>query len=203
MRTKTPLRLNSRQRDHRYDELKERDGEECRLCGERGYRNQGPNQLEIHRRIPKKGYDDLNNLFLAHHTCHVRLDPRGPSRFSASVLSAKTFDDVEPKRVTTVEMHKHLSAYPRFRKWILMRVRRGHVAVNKSLLNSGAAHCKVTQQTIQRYLDVITSDEDVLMIDDSSEHAIIVFRTDDQSEGEDGAAVDGGQIAKELMSATG
>lgn len=187
-------RLNSRQRREKYDKLVERDGEYCKLCNGDGYYHKGANQLEIDRKNPRKGYADLSNLQLAHHDCNCAKNTRGKGKYHPT--RARTFEELEPKKVNTVEMEKHLFAHKRFRLWLLRKVRNTTVLANKKLLNSAAEHCRVTQQTIQRYLDVITSDEGPLMIDDTTEIPTIIFREEAILEGAEDEALDARELAR-------
>lgn len=158
------------------------------MCKGSGYFQQGPNQLEIHRKIPKKGYGDLSNLLLAHHDCNSAHDPRGRGRFNP--LRSKTLEDVEQKKINTVEMMKHLNAFTPFCRWLVGRVKDGNVIAGKNLLNDAAWKFGVTQQTIQRYVDAITSDEGPLRINEALNPPRIVVREEDGQDGLDRSELD-------------
>jgi hypothetical protein len=102
-----------------------------------------------------------------------------------------------------MELEKNLKAEPEFINWLTAIVReRGSVSV-RDAQNAGAAYVServisISQQTIRRYLDKLTSFEGRFMIDNTAgPEAVIVFRVksvpvvDRQTEPGEMLAVDG------------
>ena len=170
--------LNSAQRSRLYDQLKRLQGEYCALCGGKGYKARGPDQLVIERKENSHGYA-IDNCQLAHHRCNIRKDPRRLSKVNPK--RALSVDDVDRKTVRSAELEKSMRAEPIFRRYVIGRIMKEDKVEVKELVNSGAEHClqkgvTISQQTAGRYLDKITSSEGLLMIDDSTETSYVVAR---------------------------
>lgn len=194
-----PKHLNARQRASKYAYLVKRDGEKCRLCLSPGYKHRGPNQLIIERKDNTGDYSN-ENIRLAHQRCNVRKNPRGLGKFNPNRPNYLTIDEVEPKLVRTYESAVNIRAQPAFRAYVIKRVMREGSVLVSDLINAGAEHADIGQQTAKRYLDRMISSEGEFALDPTATMPTVVPRptTQDATNGERDEQMDADAIAAEL-----
>lgn len=148
-------RMNSRNRQKHYGSLVLRDGEQCRICGRR------PPEvgLVIDHIDNDNGNNDFGNLQLLCQSDNVRKNPRGkacgkmmsPMRVGGEVL--------DRPRPASAEFERNLRAEPRFRHWLIARLRAGTACSLREAVDAGAEYAGCSQTTIERYLKKMSSSE--------------------------------------------
>lgn len=174
MHLKKRRRLNWRLRNRLYAKLLKVKGKRCWNCGN----TRKP--LEVDDIDNDGDYITPGKQQLLCHKCNILKNPRGKGRFNpARSLST---DEVEPKRTVSAEYDTNRKAEPCFISWLTGMVReRGKISV-RDAKNAGAEFVSqkvisISQQTIARYIDKVTSFHGRFVIDATAgEEAMILFR---------------------------
>jgi hypothetical protein len=153
-----------------YSEMREDEGEWCKICGEKP-----PNvYLEIHFKDGNHNNTARSNRVFACRSDNRRLDPRGKGKRKKG-LNASIID--QPK-VGSAEFQKNREAEPKFRHWLYEMISKHGRMTLDDVINSGAEIAGVSPITAKRYLQKLCSGAGmyVIMLDSTMDQKVVEFR---------------------------
>jgi len=168
------VRLNVDQKKRLYNRLVKMKGKYCWVCGNTR------KELVVDCIYNDDDYTTPGKQQLLCRSCNSAKNPRGKGRFNPE-RSIST-DDMEVKRILSMEFETNRKAEPEFISWLYRMVTmQGEITV-RDAKNAGAMYVSekivsISQQTIARYIDKQTSATGRFMIEDRSpDEAVIRFR---------------------------
>jgi hypothetical protein len=165
-------------RKKHYNQLCERDGGRCRVCGKR------PPEvyLEVDHIDGNKENNHQENLQLLCRTDNRKKNPRGKGKggvVKRRVVSADNYREVMDQTRMSPEMYQNSRAEPAFRHWLYKRMKENGRMPVQQIVFAGAEYARCSTYAIRtNYLPKATSEEGMYVryYDEEKKLWMVTFR---------------------------